>query len=85
MATVYLNFFSCSRLSQTDFTALWGHTRMQVPQSMQRLGRMVAFPFRTRMASVGQFLMQVVQPRHFFRSRTTEWRTADTSSLYYKW
>ena len=52
--------------------ALWGQMRMQLPQSMQRSGRMVARRPRTRMASVGQHLMQVVQPRQRFTSRTTE-------------
>ena len=52
--------------------ALWGQTWMHLPQSMHRSLRMVALPLRTRMASVGQFLMQVVQPRQRLYSRITE-------------
>ena len=55
-----------------DFTALWGHTWMHFPQSMHRSLRMAALPLRTRMASVGQFLMQVVQPRQRLYSNMTE-------------
>ena len=49
--------------SLTERTALWGQTWMHLPQSIQRSLSMVALPRRTRMASVGQVLIQVVQPR----------------------
>ena len=45
---------------------------MHLPQSIHRSLRMVALPLRTRMASVGQFLMQVVHPRQRLYSRMTE-------------
>lgn len=40
---------------------------------MQRSLAMTALPPRTRMASVGQRLMQLVQPTHFSSFSVTEW------------
>ena len=65
--------------SLMDLMALWGQTWMHTPQSMQRALRMAALPLRTRMASVGQLLMQVVQPRQRLYSRTTECFNSFTS------
>ena len=42
---------------------------MHSPQSMHRSVIIKAFPFRTRMASVGQRLMQLVQPMHLSLSK----------------
>lgn len=53
---------------------------MHFPQSMHRSFRIVALPLRTRMASVGQFLMQVVQPMQRAYSKTTECLIPFTSS-----
>ena len=41
---------------------------------MQRSLVMTALPFRTRIASVGQRLMQFVQPTHLPSSSVTEWK-----------
>ncbi len=41
---------------------------------MQRSVVIFAFPFLTRMASVGQRVMQLVQPLHFSASKVTEWK-----------
>ena len=47
---------------------------MHSPQSIQRSLVMTALPFRTRIASVGQRLMQFVQPTHLPSSSVTEWK-----------
>ena len=41
-----------------------GHTFMHSPQSTHLLSATIAFPFRMRMAPVGQDRMQVVHPWH---------------------
>ena len=46
---------------------------MHSPQSMHLSESITAQPLRTRIASVGQCFMQVVQPVHFDESRDTEW------------
>lgn len=46
---------------------------MHSAQSMQRAGSMMALPPRTRMAWVGQRLMQLMHPLHSARFRVTEW------------
>ena len=45
---------------------------MHSPQSMQRSVMIVALPSRTRIACVGQCLMQLVQPTHLSLSSVTE-------------
>src|SRR5690554_4163349 len=54
--------------------------RIHSPQSIQRSVNITAFPPRTLIASVGQFLIQLVQPWHFSSSRTTEWYLVSTIS-----
>ena len=71
-ATVYSSSFSTSSASLTARFAWCGQMRMHSPQSMQRSARMCAFPSRTRMASVGQRLMQLMHPVHSSFCSVTE-------------
>lgn len=47
---------------------------MHSPQSMHLSEMICALPPRTRIAWVGQRLMQLVQPTHFSLSSVTEWK-----------
>src|SRR5512133_2129266 len=74
MAILYLYLFISSSGSVTAIFALLGQVRMHSPQSMQRSVMIVALPFRTLIASVGQVRMQWVQPLHSSLSSLTEWK-----------
>ena len=72
-AILYLKRFISSSELKLLFFAPWVHFLMHSPQSMQRSESISAQPPRTRMASVGQCFMQVVQPVHLLGSSDTEW------------
>ena len=72
-AIVYANRSMIFSESTTAFFAWCGQMRIHSPQSIHRSEIMMAFPPRTRIASVGQCLTQVVQPQHFSLSSFTEW------------
>jgi len=70
-AILYLNRLMEDSGSVTAILAWYSHTRMHSPQSMQRSSIICALPPRTRIASVGQRLRQLVQALHLsFSSRT---------------
>ena len=71
---LYVKFSSMERWSCFARFAWCGQIRMHSPQSMQRSLVMTALPLRTRIASVGQRLMQFVQPTHLLTSSVTEWK-----------
>ena len=71
-AILYRKRSSASIPSLMARLAWWGQMRMHSPQSMHRSPRMRALPSRTRMASVGQRLTQVMQPWHRSLFRVTE-------------
>lgn len=65
-ATRHGNLKISSKSSCLTNTALCGQAMKQLPQSTQRVSSICAFPSRTRMASVGQTLMQWEQPSQAF-------------------
>ena len=72
-AILYVNPLISERAVNRARLAWWGQMRMHSPQSMHRSLAMTALPPWTRMASVGQRLMQLVQPTHLSSFSVTEW------------
>jgi len=71
---VYLNREKSVKELVCGRIALRGQTRAHSPQSMQRSSRIVALPLRTRMACVGQALMQAMRPAQLSWAMRTEWK-----------
>ncbi len=81
MATVYLNLLRSPKGSVNATMASFGQVVMHSPQSMHFSFMMIAFPFRIRIACVGQTRMHFIRPSHFSASTIIEWKYWFTRSL----